>query len=613
MIKNIKMKSCATYSDVGVSIDDCKKINFIYGPNGSGKSTIGKFLYNQNDAEYSCCEAEMHINSDADILVYNKDFKTRNIVENIDGIFTLGEATIEDINKLNEMKKEYGLKNEKLQNLEIVLNNKMKEYDNLNDAFRDSVWEDILKQNDKEFKDAFTGYRNSKEKFYQFVLEKYQAYKNMPVVTTKVEEEENTITSKDKLLARSNTLFSTELKMCELIEFSFKDRIPRAQEIETDSIWGEVIVGNRDLPISKLIDYLHNADWVNKGREFLRDDGICPFCQSETITEEFVEHLNAFFSGEYESKVEKIKTIQLEYEAIIELVKRTITDILSNDLFLEIGEIDRINLSSLLATLEKLFDNNKMLIMKKGQEPGSKIDLSSTISTFNQIVETLQNANKNIEKSNKLIENKEAEKKKLINDIWMYLMKKYSKLIAGHMKKMSDCKKGINGISINVKNASDALKIQNDSIIEAGRNITSIQPTVNEINRLLLAYGFDNFKIVSSKVDENSYQIQRPDGSLATNTLSEGEETFISFLYFMQFAKGSWDKDKISNKKIMILDDPISSLDSTILYIVSSMVKALIKEIREGESDVEQLFILTHNVFFHKEASFVDGRNDEGL
>lgn len=462
MIKNIKMKRCATYSDVGVSIDDCKKINFIYGPNGSGKSTIGKFLYNQNDAVFSCCTTEMYNHSDADILVYNKDFKTRNIVENIDGIFTLGEATIEDINRLNDMKKEYDFKNEELQELKVALDNKKKEYDNLNDIFRDSVWEDILKQNEKEFKDAFTGYRSSKEKFSQFVLEKYQVYKNMPIVTTEDEEEENTIASKDKLLVRSNTLFSTELKMCELIEFSFKDSIPRAQEIETDSIWGEVVVGNKDLPISKLIDYLHNADWVNIGRGFLRGDGICPFCQNETITEEFVEHLNAFFSGEYETKIKKIKNIQLEYETITELIRRTITDILSNDLILEIGGIDRINLSSQLVTLEKVFDNNKILIIKKGQEPGTKIEISSSFSILKQIVEILQNANKSIENNNKLIENKAVEKKKLIDDIWMYLMNEYFKLIAGHLKKLSDCKKGINGISSRVKKYLDVLKIQND-------------------------------------------------------------------------------------------------------------------------------------------------------
>ena len=46
-------------------------------------------------------------------------------------------------------------------------------------------------------------------------------------------------------------------------------------------------------------------------------------------------------------------------------------------------------------------------------------------------------------------------------------------------------------------------------------------------------------------------------------------------------------------------------------YIVSTMVKRLANDIRNNSSDVAQLFVLTHNVFFHKEASFIDGRTKE--
>ena len=97
-------------------------------------------------------------------------------------------------------------------------------------------------------------------------------------------------------------------------------------------------------------------------------------------------------------------------------------------------------------------------------------------------------------------------------------------------------------------------------------------------------------------------------GTLVSNTLSEGEETFITFLYYLQLAKGSVNAATVSNRKILIIDDPICSLDSTILYVVSAMVKELIKEVKTGESNIEQIFILTHNIFFHKEASFVNGR-----
>ena len=220
----------------------------------------------------------------------------------------------------------------------------------------------------------------------------------------------------------------------------------------------------------------------------------------------------------------------------------------------------------------------------------------------------ISTANGNIAIHNKMVDNYNDEKKALVDAVWEFLMDEQEALISGYINDLSNFEKAKSGIQKGITQCKEQLDELDNKIFEAGKNITSVQPTVDEINRSLKSYGFTNFQIVPSPTKENSYQIQRMDGTLATNTLSEGEETFISFLYFLQFAKGSIDAAKVSSKKILVLDDPICSLDSTVLYIVSSMVKSLIKEIRDGVSDVEQIFILTHNVFFHKEASFVDGR-----
>ena len=59
---------------------------------------------------------------------------------------------------------------------------------------------------------------------------------------------------------------------------------------------------------------------------------------------------------------------------------------------------------------------------------------------------------------------------------------------------------------------------------------------------------------------------------------------------------------------MIIVDDPISSLDSNVLFVVSTLLKEMIKKIKNGETNIKQLFVLTHNVYFHKEASFIDGR-----
>lgn len=148
-----------------------------------------------------------------------------------------------------------------------------------------------------------------------------------------------------------------------------------------------------------------------------------------------------------------------------------------------------------------------------------------------------------------------------------------------------------------------------NQIVAESKNVTSVQPTVDAINRALKAYGFNGFSIIASTEHPNQYQIKRPDGKIATDSLSEGEETFISFLYFVYMTRGGLDVNNIDKHKILVIDDPICSLDSSILYVVSSLVRELIDCAKGGIYNIDQVFVLTHNVYFHKEISFKDGRN----
>lgn len=240
----------------------------------------------------------------------------------------------------------------------------------------------------------------------------------------------------------------------------------------------------------------------------------------------------------------------------------------------------------------------------------SLISLTETVMTISTIKQLVVDGNVAIVNYNKMVDNYTFEKNTLISDIWTFLLDENEALIRGYLNDIDILDKAKQGIQKGIDVCKQQLDELDDRIVEAGRNITSVQPTVDEINRSLKSYGFTNFKIVPSPAQPNAYQIQRMDGTLATNTLSEGEETFISFLYFLQFAKGSVDISKVSNRKVLVLDDPICSLDSTVLYIVSPLVKGLIKDVRMGNSDVEQIFILTHNVFFHKKTAFIDRRTE---
>jgi len=113
---------------------------------------------------------------------------------------------------------------------------------------------------------------------------------------------------------------------------------------------------------------------------------------------------------------------------------------------------------------------------------------------------------------------------------------------------------------------------------------------------------------VPSQIEHNQYQILRQDGTTAESTLSEGEATFITFLYYLQLAKGSIQEDNITEERILVIDDPISSLDSNVLFVVSSLIKEIVKSIKKNVGNIKQMILLTHNVYFHKEVSFVDGK-----
>ena len=597
MIKTIKLKNCATYLSEGTSIENCQKINFFYGPNGSGKSTISNFLQDATDLLYRECIIEWENDTAVDIMVYNRRFRERNFKENIAGVFTLGQATIEDIRALEEMKEQRAKKNEDYTTRGNTLQKKLQEEIAYKATFRDTVWERILKPNEADFQEAFSGFRNNKERFRDEVLRRYQI-------------SHSSTETRDALLVRAKTLFARKPEKCPIIPFVLDNIVEQIAEIETAAIWSKVIVGNRDLPIGRLIEVLDNADWVSQGRKHLREDGICPFCQKQTITDELKNQLDAFFSGEYEQDVSLIKQFIGQYSSYTdELLSRIKTLRTSLGSYPAAG-IEASKIDSIIELLNGYFSKNKAEMLIKEKEPGRIISLTETAATTSSMKQLVINGNAAVTKHNEMVDNYTSEKDTLVADIWVFLMDENEALIAGYLNDIETFTKAKKGIQKGIDVCKQQLDDLDGKIVEAGKNITSVQPTVDEINRSLKSYGFTNFKIVPSPAQPNAYQIQRMDGTLATNTLSEGEETFISFLYFLQFAKGSIDVAKVSNRKVLVLDDPICSLDSTVLYIVSSLVKGLIKDVREGNSDVEQIFILTHNVFFHKETAFIDRRTE---
>lgn len=126
---------------------------------------------------------------------------------------------------------------------------------------------------------------------------------------------------------------------------------------------------------------------------------------------------------------------------------------------------------------------------------------------------------------------------------------------------------------------------------------------------MLERFGFTGFSLSEDKQSKGMYRIVRPDGADARRTLSEGEYNFISFLYFYHLVYGSLETEGIDTPRVVAIDDPISSLDSNVMFIITSLAKEIVKDCRDGKHGIKQVFILTHNVYFHKEVTFLGSRS----
>lgn len=140
-------------------------------------------------------------------------------------------------------------------------------------------------------------------------------------------------------------------------------------------------------------------------------------------------------------------------------------------------------------------------------------------------------------------------------------------------------------------------------------SIRTHRPWMDRVNTLLTNVGFTTFRFEEADEIDGTYTLVREDGSTANDTLSEGERTFVSFMYYIS-SLDSISRSESLNPKLAVIDDPVASLDSDILFVISALIKKLMLRIRDHSAPVKQILILTHNIHFLKEVSYL--RSGEG-
>ncbi len=588
MINKISVKGVATYDDDGVTIDKLKKINFFYGNNGSGKTTITEVI--RNIEKYPDCSIDWEDKKVA-TYVYNRNFVNENFrLDNpIKGIFTLGKESVKLKMTMSDIKDKIRKHNDELDNLSKQSAKKNAEKTVLFEEFKENCW--VIKRDlDHEFKELIEGFRNSKEKFMKKCIEESQKMHKK-------------LKSIEEIRSKKESIFDRPVEQVDsYLPISY------SESFEKHPIYKQKIIGKGDVDIAELITRLNISDWVQQGNIIIKSsEGLCPFCQ-QSLPNEFEEKLNNYFDQTYNRQIADLRNVTDKYKYNVENVIEQLNTVINSEQF---SFINKEALQHSLEMIKSKYEENKLLIESKKIEPSRAIELVELSSYITLVNAEISKVNIKIREYNNMIQNLKAEKEKLIDDMWRYVAEKNKMNMESFVRSKSRIENALSGIEDRKQKKKEYLQKYENELQELQEQSTSIEHSVSEINTILRSFGFKNFQLATTS-EKGSYKIVRENGEEVKDTLSEGEKTFITFLYFYQLLKGSNNQREIVTDKIVVIDDPISSLDSNVLFMVSTLVRKIMFDMKEATSDIEQVFIFTHNIYFHKEITFNKGKKAYG-
>ncbi|WP_297570799.1 AAA family ATPase [uncultured Helicobacter sp.] len=575
MIQSIIIKNVASYNEA--KLEPLKKINLIYGLNGAGKTILSNYLKDRENESFKDCEIQGL--NDEKILVYNQKFIEENFYsqDNLKGIFTLSKANaeVEKIIKNSKETKEK-LSNEKSEK-EKSKNELEKKLNDEANSIKDKLWKIKTSHTggDRILDYCFEGVKSSKDKLFEKIKD-----------ITKGNQPTRSLDDFKKELSKIEEN-AQEIPQISLIN------IDDILEIEKEAIFGELIVGNENSVVSTLIKELENFDWVKQGFEsYVREDSKCPFCQHDTITQDLKNEFEKYFDKVFKEKMQQIQNLSQKYSNYLEGIPNR-NEFLEN-IFIKEEESNFINLYS------QLYHNlktNEQSIKKKINNPSTKIILQSSQELLEKLNSFLVNIQKKIDGYNEKIKNKKEIKENLKNEFWQIMRWQYDDDITGYEKYKNKQESEIKKVETDISNLQQKIKEQDKIILENQAKTINIENTIISINQSLKDLGLVGFTI--EKYEEKFYRIVRnKDKNPNFKFLSEGEKMIISFLYFLELCKGKTSKTEEDKKKVIVIDDPISSLSHNHIFNVAQLIKQIFFS---KNNEFEQIFVLTHNLYFFNE------------
>lgn len=577
-IKSITLDGC-TYHNITITPT---LINFFYGKNGVGKSTIAQQIRNNTGLT--------PIPSEYDVLVYDREFINSNIKEDegMPGVFSISEGNIEKQKEIDVKQTQLDGLGTQYKEKKAAHGEKEKHPAALRSTLDDACWKatSTFRSN---MPLAMKNKRGSKSAFVDELLS----------ITSPKECDVEELTALYSTAFGSDTTIYPKLKSVNSIDI---------ESIPGFELLAKAVISSADTPFADFIRAIGATDWIRQGHEkFSHTAGErCPYC-SQQLPADYEQQIASCFDAQYEADRQTLHAFKSAYDTAVDTVISILQDNLNN----QFPRNDFTEYKGRFDTLIAVIELNKKKLADKISSPTEAIVIESIDEKLKEINDIITTLNTAIEENNNIISSRQAKQEECKTAVWKHMAFLVQSDIASYKKSLSAVKAELQQLSSDMKQLIDASNVLKGEITQLSSQIVNIDSTMNSINKKLADSGFQGFKVQKKADDPNKYEIIRDDGSPA-HGLSEGERNFIAFLYFYHKVLGRDSADSTFRNRIVVIDDPVSSMDSSSLFIVSSIVRELISICFNNGSPakpdaprfIKQIFILTHNAFFHKEVSY---------
>jgi len=570
------IKNCGNFENFrwDTNVPDFERINLIYGSNGAGKTSLANALNSLRKeangfSNVSICMSkpdktndrtsnQSHDDEFERVFVFCDEYVSNN--HNFDddtevaAVLTLGEQTVEDEKRIKELKS-------------------------------------LIEENENclpEATNAERGANRALENEYQTIAQsivaalsragnEYRSNSNYHKGTVKnrfsASHAEWTLLSDNDKEAALATVNSDERLAVSEKSYSLSPRPQLSQEIKEALSMSPVSV-----VLDTLKDHLQASSWVETGRHIHKELDQCIFCGGD-LTEDRKKQIEQHFSDEVEEVQRMIDALISEVKNLISSAQTLIGDgAIAGSLFNDFR--DTFNaaypaVKSQVEELEKWLKGLLEVLGKKRANVVARIDYAIPDTPEvdgTALEEAVKGHNIRVREHAPLVE-LAAQK------VELHLLKEAEGRITELEEAASNTQKERAALEeILKKDREEMAALEN---VE-GDPLPSAAVLTRELARIFGRSEL-SFELLP---DGKHYRITRH-GKPASG-LSTGERTAITLIHFLERVKTSSAK---SGNAIVVIDDPVSSLDSGTAMGISTYIwsEAVSKD------HIEQIFLLTHN------------------